>query len=123
MVNSCCLCPLLSPVLLKRTLVCTILLFSSISFYCSLKKAIFSLLVILWNSTFSWVYLFLSPLLLLLCFLLLFFFQLFVSPPQTATLPSCISFHWGWFLSLPPGQCYEPPPILFQALRLPDLIP
>ena len=32
----------------------------------------------------------------LLCFSLLFFSQLFVSPPQTAILPFCISFSWGW---------------------------
>ena len=44
----------------------------------------------------------------LLCFLLLFFSQLFVKPPQTTTLFSCISFSLGWFWSLPPVQCYEP---------------
>ena len=32
----------------------------------------------------------------LLCFLLLVFSQLFVSPPQTAILPFCISFFGGW---------------------------
>ena len=32
----------------------------------------------------------------LLCFLPLFFSQLFVRPPQTAILPFCISFPWGW---------------------------
>ena len=31
-----------------------------------------------------------------LCFLLLFFSQLFVRPPQTAILLFCISFPWGW---------------------------
>ena len=35
----------------------------------------------------------------LLCLSLLFFSQLFVRPPQTTTLPSCISFSWGWFWS------------------------
>ena len=35
---------------------------SSISLQCLLKKAILSLLAILWNSAFSWVYLSLSPL-------------------------------------------------------------
>ena len=40
----------------------SILLFSSISLHCSIKKAFLSLLTILWNSTFSWVYLSLSPL-------------------------------------------------------------
>ena len=48
--------------LLKRSLVFPILLFSSISLHCSLKKAFFSLLAILWNSAFRWVYLSLSSL-------------------------------------------------------------
>ena len=39
-----------------------ILLFSSISLHCSLKKAFLSLPSILWNSVFSWIYLSLSPL-------------------------------------------------------------
>ena len=47
---------------LERSLVFPILLFSSISLHCSLRKASFSLLVILRNSTFSYVYLSLSPL-------------------------------------------------------------
>ena len=37
-------------------------LFSSICLHCSLKKAFLSLLVILWYSTFRWIYLSLSPL-------------------------------------------------------------
>ena len=40
---------------LKRSLLFPILLFSSISLHCSLKKAFLSLLAILWNSAFSWV--------------------------------------------------------------------
>ena len=55
--------PLISPVFLKRSLVFPILLFSSTSLHCSLKKAFLSLLAILWTSAFSWVYLSLSPLL------------------------------------------------------------
>ena len=51
---------LLSPIFLKRFLVFPILLFSSISLHCSFKKAFLSLLVILWNSAFSWVDLSLS---------------------------------------------------------------
>ena len=39
-----------------------ILLFSSISLHCSLKKAFLSLLPIFWNSAVSWLYLSLSPL-------------------------------------------------------------
>ena len=48
--------------LLKRSLVFPILLFSSISLHCSLRKAFLSLLAILWNSAFRWVYLSFSPL-------------------------------------------------------------
>ena len=59
----------------------------------------------------------------LLCFLLLFFSQLFVRPPQTAILLFCISFSWGWSWSLSPVQCHEPPSIVLQALCLSDLIP
>ena len=44
----------------KRSLVFPILLFSSISLHCSLKKAFLSLLAIFCNSAFSWVYLSLS---------------------------------------------------------------
>ena len=43
----------------------------------------------------------------LLCFLLLFFSQLFVRPPQTAILPFCISFPWGWSWSLSPVWMWE----------------
>ena len=42
---------------------------------------------VLWNSLFSpYIFLF------LLCLLLLFFPHLIIKPPQTTTLPSCISF-------------------------------
>ena len=55
--------PLIFQIFLKRSPVLPFLLFSSISLHCSLKKAFLSLLAILWNSAFSWVYLYLSPLL------------------------------------------------------------
>jgi len=48
--------------------------------------------------------------------LLLFFSQLFVSLPQTAILPFCIFFPWGWSWLLPPVQCHKPPSIVLQAL-------
>ena len=48
---------------LNRSLIFPILLFSSISFHWSLKKAFLSLLAIPWKSAFKWVYLPLSPLL------------------------------------------------------------
>ena len=74
---------LISPIFLKRSLLFPILLFSSLSLHCSLKKAFLSLFALLWNSAFSWVYLSLSPLL---------FFSPFLScvkPPQMTSL--CIS--------------------------------
>ena len=55
--------PLISSVFLKRSLVFPILLISSTSLHCPFKKAFLSLLAVLWNSAFSWVYLSLSPLL------------------------------------------------------------
>ena len=54
--------PLVSLIFLKRSLVFPILLFSSISLHWSLRKGFFSLLTILWNSAFKWVYLSSSPL-------------------------------------------------------------
>ena len=54
--------PLVSLIFLKRSLDFLILLFSSISLHWSLRKAFLSLLAILWNSAFRWVYLSFSPL-------------------------------------------------------------
>ena len=53
---------LASLISLKRSLVFPILLFSSISFHCSLRKAFLPLLAVLWNSAFRWLYLSFSPL-------------------------------------------------------------
>ena len=53
-------CPLVSPIFLKRSLVFPILSFSSMFLHCLLKKAFLSLLAILCNSAFRWVYLSLS---------------------------------------------------------------
>ena len=75
---------------LSSYLVFPILLLSSISLCCSLKKAFLSLLDILWNSAFSWVYIS-----LLLCFSLVFFPELFLKPSQTTT---SLSFSLGWFV-------------------------
>ena len=110
--------PLLSLIFLKRSLDFPILLFSFISLHWSLRKALLSLLAILWNSA-SNGYIF--P--FLLFFLLLFFSQLFVRPPQTAILLFCISFSWRWSCSLSPVQCHEYPFIAHQALCLSDLVP
>ena len=54
--------PLVSLIFLKRSLVFPILVFSSVSLHWSLRKAFLSLLAILWNSAFKWVYLSFSPL-------------------------------------------------------------
>ena len=90
--------PLVAPIFLKILLVFPILLFSSISSHCSLRKAFLSPLAIPWNSAFKQVYLSYSP----LPFISLFS-QLFVRPPQTTILPL-------------------PWPIVLQAFRLSDLI-
>ena len=49
--------PLVSLIFLKRSLVFSILLFSSMALLWSWRKAFLSLLAILWNSVFKWVYL------------------------------------------------------------------
>ena len=54
--------PLVSLIFLNRSLVFPILLFLFISLPWSLRKAFLSLLAILWNSAFRWLYLFFSPL-------------------------------------------------------------
>ena len=54
--------PSASPIFFTRPLVFPIHLFPSISLHCSLKKPFLSLLAVLWNSAFSWIYLSLSPL-------------------------------------------------------------
>ena len=104
---------------LKRCPVFSIPLFASISLQCSFKKSFSSLLALL-NSAFrvllnsysvEYVFLFLLRL------LLYFFSQLFVRPPQTTTLSSCISFSLGWFWPLPPVQRHELPSIVLQILR------
>ena len=55
--------PLVSLIFLKRSLVFPTLLFSSISLHWSLRKAILSLLAILWNSAFKWACFSFPPLL------------------------------------------------------------
>ena len=49
--------PLVSLIFLKRSVVFPILLFSSLSLHWSLRKPFLSLLAILWNSAFRWIYL------------------------------------------------------------------
>ena len=109
--------PLISPIFLKRSLVFPILLFPLFLCIILLRMPLISLLFSGTLHSVGYVFPF------LLCLLLLFFHQLFVKPPQTTTLPSCISFSLEWFWSLLPKQCYKPLSIEFQALCLPDLIP
>ena len=100
--------PLVSLIFLKRSLVFPILLFSSI---CTDHQGRLSYLSLLFFGTLhSHGYIFSF----LLCFLLLFFSQLFVKPPQTAILLFCISFSWGWSWSLSPVQHHERPSIVHQ---------
>ena len=74
--------PLVSLIFFKRSLAFSVLLFSSIPLHWSLKKAFLSLLAVLWNSAFRWVYLSFPP--LPLASLLS---QLFVRLLQTTILP------------------------------------
>ena len=110
--------PLVSPVFLKRSLVFPILLFSFISLHYSFKKAFLTLLAILWNSAFSWVYLSLSP----LPFASLLFSAICeASSDNQFAFLHC--FFFGWFWSPSPVLCYKSPSIVLQALCLPDLSP
>ena len=89
--------PLMSLIFLKRSRVLPTLLFFSISLHCPLKNA-FHLSLLFSGTLHSLGSIFpFFP-----CFSLLFFSQLFVKPPHTSTLPSCISFSWGRFWWLPP---------------------
>ena len=69
--------PLVSLIFLKRSLIFPILLFSSISLHCSLRKVYLSLLFFGTLHSDGYIFPF------LLCLLLLFFSQLFVRLPHT----------------------------------------
>ena len=103
--------PLVSLIFLKRSLVFPILFYSSI--LCTDHWGRLSYLSLLFFGTLhsnGCIFPF------LLCLSLVFSSQLFLRPPQTAILPFCISFSWGWSWSLPPVQCHEPLSIVLQAL-------
>ena len=109
--------PLTCPIFLKKSLVFPLLLFSSIIKHCLLKKAFLSLLAILWNSTFNWMYFSLSPLL---------FASLCSSAIPKASSDGhfdFFSFSLGWFCSLSPLQHYGHVSIVLQAHCYPDLVP
>ena len=108
---------LLPPIFLKKSLVFTFLLFSSISLHCSLRKV--SYLPLLFSGTLHSVWhLSHSP----LPFTSLLS-QVFVRPPPATTLPSWISISWWYFWLPPPVQCYKPPSIVLQVPCLSYLIP
>ena len=110
--------PLESLIFLKRSLVFPILLFSSISLHWSLRKAFLSLLAILWNSAFKWVYLSFSS----LPFTSLLFTAI-CKASSDKDFPFLHFFSMGWSWSLSPVQCHKPLSIVLQALCLSDLIP
>ena len=97
----CMKCSLLSLIFLKRSLGFSILLFSSISLHWWLRKAFLSLLAILWNSAFKWVYLSFSPLL----FASLLFIVIYKASSDSH-FAFRISLSWGWSWSLSPMQCH-----------------
>ena len=88
--------PLVFLIFLKRSLVFPVLFFSSISLHWKPEEGFlispcYSLEICIQM---------LISLLFSFAFCIFFFSQLFVRPPQTTTLPFCIS--WGWSWSLPP---------------------
>ena len=100
------------PIFLKRFLVFPLLLFSSIFMHFPLK-AFLSLLAVLWNSAFSWVYLSLSP--LPFASLLSSAICKTSSDNHFAFLLFCFG---GWFCSKSHVQYYEPLSIVLQAHHL-----
>ena len=109
--------PLVSPIFLKSSLVFPILLFSSISLHWSLRKAFLSLLAILWNSAFKWVYLFFSP--------LPFYSLLFLAICKTSTENHFTFLHFfflGMALITASCKCHKFLSIVLQAFCLSNLI-
>ena len=101
----------------KRILVFPILLFSTISLHCSLRKAFLPLPALLCNSVLRWDYLSFSP--------LPFTSLLFSAISKAMSEKHFASLHFfflGMFLITAPVQCHEFPSIVLQALCLSDLI-
>ena len=103
---------LLSPLFLKRSILFTILLFSSNS--CTIHLWRLSYLSLLVSGSLHSIE-YNVP--ILLCLSLFLFSQLCLRPPQATTLPSQICFSWVWFWWPPPTQCYKPPSNVLQATR------
>ena len=105
--------PLIAPIFLKRFSVCPFYYF--LLFLCIVHLRRLSLLFSGTLHSVGHIFPFPS------CLPLLFFSQLFGKPPQTTTLPSCISFIWEGF-----GHClvYNVKNPFHSSLgRVPDLIP
>ena len=99
--------PLASLVFLKRSLVFLILLFSSIFLHSSLRKAFLSLLAILRNSAFRWVYISFSPLPFTS-----FLFTALCKASSDSQFAFLHFFFLGMVLSL--IQCHKPPSIVLR---------
>ena len=109
--------PLVSLIFLKRSLVFSILLFSSVSLPWSLRKAFLSLFAILWNSAFKSVYLSFSPLLFAyLLFTAICKASSVLQMASSVILLFCISSSWRWSCFLSSVQCHEPLSIVHQTL-------
>ena len=76
------------------SLIFLIIVFSSISFIIQLRLSYLSLISSGILHSDGYIFLFLC------CLQLLFFCHLLVRSPKTNILPFCISFSWGWSLSL-----------------------
>ena len=103
--------PFVSLIFLKRSLFIPILLFSSISLHCSLRKTFLSLLAILWNSTFRQIYVSSAPLPLP---------SLLFSAIYKASSDNHFAFLHFFFLGMVLitafVQCHEPLSIVLQTL-------
>ena len=110
-------CSLGIPNFLKRSLVFPILLFSSVSLHCSVRRL--SCLSLFFFGTLhsdGCIFPF------LLCLSLLLFSQLFVRPPDNH-FALLHFFFLGMVLVTASCTCHEPPSIVLQARCLSDLIP
>ena len=125
--------PLVSLIFLKRCLVFPILLFSSISLYWSLRKAFLSLLAILWNPAFIWVYLSFSSLPFISClfsaickassdnhfgFLYFFFLRMVLDTTSCIMLQTSVHYSSGTLSDLIPWIYFSFPPYSHKGFDL-----
>ena len=93
--------PLISPIFLKRSLVFTTIFPPLFLCIVHLRRSYLSLLVSGTLYSVGCIFPFFP------CLSYFFFLQLFVKPPQTNALPSCISLPLKWFWLLPLVHCSE----------------